>query len=345
MLPRKTFPSSKAPTPFSTVLLSRLLVHPKRTLVSVQVSSPDDDRSFVEDLDRRFITFREHARHVLNHSPATCRMYAAGYQNFRTYLLHEQGVVQAPRRAEEIEEWIAWNRKRGCSAISTNTYWRAVRTFFAFRESREGILNPFHGVAMPKFPVPLPKARSADECRRILLSAANYPWLTDFQRVRAVALLGIIIYAGLRRGEVVRLLYSDVDFKDRTLRIVKGKGRYGGTDRTAYVNDDLRDILAAYLRERERERFVCPEFFASLTTRQGLSVGQFIRIARSVRKASGIGFSLHSLRHSFVTLLLQSDVKLHVARDLAGHTDIATTAGYLRVWDDELRREIQKLKL
>ncbi len=44
-----------------------------------------------------------------------------------------------------------------------------------------------------------------------------------------------------------------------------------------------------------------------------------------MRRASGIKFSIHSLRHTFVTMLLQSGVPIHVAKELAGHTDINTT--------------------
>ena len=67
------------------------------------------------------------------------------------------------------------------------------------------------------------------------------------------------------------------------------------------------------------------------------------RIHKAVRRASGIAFSLHGLRHSFVTMLLRSGVPLHVARELAGHTSITTTAGYLRVWDEDKRDQIRKV--
>jgi site-specific recombinase XerD len=306
--------------------------------------SPDDTR-VLDELDRKHEAFVDHARHVLNHSAATCRLYRHGYLNFRRFLLIGAGRVELAVRIHAIEEWVAWNRKRGCSAVSTNTYWRALSPFYAYLEKREGLQSPFRGMKMPRVPVALPKARTADECRRILSAAANYPWRTEFQRVRAVAIFGLLIFAGLRRGEVTRLLYTDVNLEAGTIRILKGKGRHGGKDRTAYMNDELRNVLKAYVRERARRRYVCPEFFVSIVRGQGLSVGQLIRIVKAVRRASGIPFSIHSLRHSFVTMLLQSGVPIHVAKELAGHTDINTTAGYLRVWDDEQRTQIRRLKL
>jgi len=244
-----------------------------------------------------------------------------------------------------IEEWVVWNRKRGLSAVSTRTFWRGCEVFYRFLERRDSIQNPFRGVKAPAAPAALPKARTADECRRILSAATNYPWKTEFLRTRALAIFGVLIFAGLRRGEVTRLLFTDVNVEAGTLRILRGKGRYGGKDRTAYINEDLRRILHAYLRERARMGYVCPEFFVSVKSGQGLSVHQFVRIFKDVRRASGIRFSIHSLRHTFVTMLLQSGVPIHVAKELAGHTDINTTAGYLRVWDDEQREQIRKLRL
>jgi len=318
-----------------------------RSVAPVQAiaSLTADDEAFLYEFDRKFADFVDHSRHYLNHSVATCRGYKSGYQNLRHFLVAGAGVAELRARMYAIEEWVAWNRKRGCSATSTNTYWRAVKAFYRFLEKRDGIQNPFVGMRMPARPAPIPKARTPEECRRILITAANYPWKTAYQRARAVAIFGLLIYAGLRRGEVTRILFTDVDLDAGTIRITRGKGRNGGKDRMAYMNDELRRILRDYERERARKAFICPEFFVSLVSRQGLSVHQFIRLFRDVRRASGLQFSIHSLRHSFVTMLLQSGVPIHVAKELAGHADINTTAGYLRVWDDEQREQIKKLRL
>lgn len=303
------------------------------------------EEQFLEEFDRKFRVFVEHARLYMNHSAATCRGYRAGYQNLRRFFVATIARSELAVRVYAIEEWVAWNRQRGCSAVSTNTYWRAVRVFYAYLEKHHSTPSPFRGMKMPGIPARVPKARTAEECRRILSAAGNYPWRTNYQRVRAVAIFGLLMFAGLRRGEVTRLLYSDVNTEGRTIRIERGKGRYGGKDRTAYMNDELRDALRAYPKERARLGFVCPEFFCSVTTGRGLSIHQFVRVFKLVRRASGIAFSIHSLRHSFVTMLLQSGVPIHVAKELAGHTDINTTAGYLRVWDAEQRDQIRRLRL
>lgn len=315
-------------------------------LDTIRVLASDHLR-WLEELDALYVGFVDHARNALGHSAASARTYRAAYQNFRRFLVER---AQRAKRAPDatlyaIDEWVAWNRRRGLSPVSTSTYWRSLRPFMAFLSRVQGIENPFTGTRMPPIPRLVPKARKASECSHILASARNYPWRSAFQRTRAVAIFGLLIYAGLRRSEVVALQYLDVNLSEGTVLVRRGKGRFGGKDRVAYINDALRLILRDYIRERQQRGYTAPSFFISTKTRQGLSVGQMIRIVKAVRAASGIRFSIHSLRHSFVTMLLQSGVPIHVAKELAGHTSIETTAGYLRVWDEEKRRHIQQLRL
>jgi integrase len=295
------------------------------------------------DLDRRFRDFLDYAEFSLGHSPDTRRNYKGTYGNFRTFLM--QGPPQdLARRLFAIEEWQIWNRKRGISQVTLNTYFRQLRPFFRDLTARDGLPDAYQGLKPPPLPAIIPKARSADECRHILLAAEQYPWDTAYERWRAVGIIGIMLYAGLRKGEVLRLRYLDVDLRDETIRINRGKGRHGGKDRVVMVAPELRRILQNYLRERRRCGFTGPGFFASMRTGQPISEATLKRAVETVRRASGIRFSIHSLRHSFVTMLLRSGVPIHVARELAGHSSITTTAGYLRVFDEDKREGVRKLR-
>jgi site-specific recombinase XerD len=106
---------------------------------------------------------------------------------------------------------------------------------------------------------------------------------------------------------------------------------------------DLRRILETYLRERRKVNLSAPEFFCSLKTRAGVSWMTFRRIVAAVRDASQVPFTLHSLRHSFVTQLLRSGVPIHTVAALAGHTHITTTENYSSVWDDDKRLAVRHL--
>jgi site-specific recombinase XerD len=299
-----------------------------------------------EELDGFQVSFRDHARYVLNHSQLTVRGYQGAYGNFRRFL-HDPENVGRPLGLllRDLDAWIAWNRKRGCSATTTNTYFRTLRPFFHYLEKQHGLPNPYRGAHTP--PIPrhrLPKALKPEQLERILAAARNYPWRTELQRVRGLATVAVMIYAGLRKGEVLRLQYSDVSLEEGTVRIIAGKGRFGGKDRTVYMPAELRAILTQYIALRRQHGFTAPEFFVTRGNRP-LSEIQFRRVIECVRDASGIPFFAHALRHSYITMLLRSHVPIHVVQTLAGHADIATTALYTAVWDEDKRAAVQRFRL
>jgi len=156
-------------------------------------------------------------------------------------------------------------------------------------------------------------------------------------------LVAILIYAGLRKREVLRLQYSNVSLEEGPIRIVAGKGRFGGKDRTVYMPAELRAILTQYIALRRQHGFTCPEFFVTRGNRP-LSEIQFRRVIECVRDASGIPFFAHALRHSYITIL-RSHVPIHVVQTLAGHADIATTALYTAVWDEDERSAVERFRL
>ena len=298
-------------------------------------------------LDARFEEYCDYEVTVRNHSTQSARWHRDAYQNFRHYLAEHLSLPaeEFKKAVFGVEAWIRWNREQGRGPVTTNTYWRGLRGFFNDLEKRDGVQNPFRGLKPPPLPTRLPKALAPEDCRRLLRAAENYPWQSRFERARALAILGVMIYAGLRRGEVIKLETQDVRLEDGTILIRKGKGRFGGKDRTAYVPPELRLYLRDYLAERARHNLVGPEFFTTIIRKRGVSRDLLKQLVTRIRAASGVTFTLHSLRHSYVTWLLRSGVPIHVAQELAGHADITTTAGYLRVFDEDKLAAVRKLHL
>ena len=299
------------------------------------------------DLDRRFEAFLDTSRHVERKSRDTLRGYRGAFVMFRRYLA--EGRTELPplvgERFFDIEGFVAWNNRRGVRAVTTHHYWRALRPFFVDLERRDGVQNPFRGMRPPVTGHPQPKALSPEECRRILLAADNYPWDAPFERRRAVAVLATAMYAGLRKKELLQLLYTDVDLDEGTIAIRGGKGRGDGKDRLLFVAPELREVLDAYLRARSLARVTAPGFWASPRGGAFMSEAALMRIVKRVRRASGLPLGLHRLRHSFVTLLLKAGVPIHVVQNLAGHASIRTTEVYFRVWDEDKRLGVQRLSL
>jgi len=306
----------------------------------------EDDRRLLEHLDSRHADFLDHAEHAQAHSRFTIALYIQTWSNFRRFLLDRTAstATTLTEKFLRLEDWSAWNHRRGIQRITINSYWRALRPFFNYLETHEGLTNPFRTTPAPKFQRPDPKALRPEQMRRILDTARSYEWRTPFQRARAAALVGVMLFAGLRRTEVLRLRVEDVQLEDGTMHVLRGKGRYGGKPRTAYMLPELLPILRAYAGERRKSNYHPPEFFAS-GPGSGLSYTQFRRIMRILRDGSGVRFTPHSLRHSYITLLVRNRVPLHAVQAFAGHADLETTQRYVRLFDDDLQRYARSVRL
>lgn len=345
-MPDSTQPVSEA-TPALRDRNSRSSRYPAPTSTAPAdgVYKPENLR-FLDQRRVRFEDFLIYARDVGRQSPYSLRWYRSALRNFHAFLLESARLAPEAFELREfaLDEWVAWNSRRGVKPITMNAYWRGLRAFYLDRERRDGAPSPFTGRRPPPVGDHTPKALSAPECSRILVAAANYPWTCVFGRELALGVLGVMLYAGLRRSEVLRLTMNDVQLDQGTLRVVRGKGRWGGKDRMAYVPPELDVILRAYLRERARRAIVVPEFFASAYSGRPLGEMAIRDVVAKVSRAAQIRFSPHVLRHSFVTQLLRSGVPLHIARDLAGHSSIETTLGYLRVFDEDRRENVRKIR-
>jgi len=300
----------------------------------------------LDALDLRFREFLRHAQLSLKLSADSRRGYKSAYGNFRAFLALDRR--QLPEKLCDIDVWVAWNAERTkadgtkLSGVSVNTFYRQLRPFFDDLETRDGLPNPFLGSRPPKIPRGLPKARSEEECAHILRTAEHAQWESQFERWRAVAILATFLYAGLRKGELLRLGFNDVSLAEGEILV---KDQKTNDERIVPIHEELYSILDRYRRERELVfgKDAGAGFFTSLMTAQGISDSTLRRIVTRVRRTSGIPFSMHSLRHSFVTAFLNSDGQMHVVQAAAGHKRITTTARYARVRKEDLHREMQKL--
>jgi site-specific recombinase XerD len=153
--------------------------------------------------------------------------------------------------------------------------------------------------------------------------------------LKARVMLSLAYGCGMRAGEVVRLRVGDIDSAQNIIRIVQSKGR---KDRNVMLPGDILGLLRQWWRERptrqdggvaKERRWLFPGFKPGrpLTTRQ------FLRLFHVAVAAAGITkpVTLHSLRHSFATHLLERGTDIRVIQALLGHHKLETTARYARV--------------
>ena len=168
-------------------------------------------------------------------------------------------------------------------------------------------------------PRKLPVVLSVEEVA-VLLASAPGPGL----KYRAA--LGISYGAGLRASEVCNLKVTDIDSQRMLIHVDQGKG---ARDRQAMLAPSLLEVLRQYWRESRPEGWLFP----GKPKITALSPRQLNRAFTSARHMAGIAkpATLHSLRHSFATHLLEANTDVRVIQVLLGHAKLTTTARYAHV--------------
>ena len=199
--------------------------------------------------------------------------------------------------------------------------------------------NFVEDLELPKQEKRLPPKLSRQEAERLLEVIYNYPYSYKYLRGRNHAIFATFIFAGLRKKELLNLKLADVDLENMSLFVRQGKG---AKDRIVPICRKLAESLERYLIERKRLKKTCPEFFASLNHNMGLTVDGLDHLVKSIREASKIQFSIHKLRHTFATLMLEGGCDIYSLSKMMGHSDIKTTTIYLAATAEHLRSQMNK---
>ncbi len=197
-----------------------------------------------------------------------------------------------------------------------NTRITALRFFFGMTCGREEMKRYIQFRTEPR---KLPAVLSAEEVSE-LLAVAPGPGL----KYRAA--LSISYGAGLRASEVCNLTVSDINSDRMLIHVVQGKGR---KDRKVMLSSGLLDLLRAYWREARPEGWLFP----GKPKINPISPRQLNRAFTSAKRMAGINrpATLHTLRHSFATHLLEGGTDVRVIQVLLGNAKLTTTARYTQV--------------
>lgn len=107
------------------------------------------------------------------------------------------------------------------------------------------------------------------------------------------------------------------------------------------MSTTLAQTLKRYDDERKRLNRTCPEFFAS-SKNMGLTRTGLRNLVALIQKASNMNFSLHKLRHTFATLMIEGGCDIYSLSRMMGHADIKTTTIYLAASPEHLRSQMVK---
>lgn len=225
----------------------------------------------------------------------------------------------------------------------SNTYvvfYKTLRIFFKWCIKQGAIaLNPIDGIEVPKIEKTLPSKLTKQDALTLLETVYNYPYDYQYLRVRNHAIFSTFIFAGLRKNELLNLKLTDVDIENLTIFVHQGKG---AKDRIIPMSFTLAQSLKRYLEYRKKLNKTCPEFFTSLNRNQGFTDSGIKWLVSNLNKSPLVNFTIHKLRHTFATLMLEGGCDIYSLSKMMGHSDIKTTTIYLSASAEHLRFQIDK---
>jgi integrase/recombinase XerD len=264
-------------------------------------------RRMIEDMNARKLCAETQRGHI--HS---CKRFAAF-------------LKQSPdtATAEDIRRFQLHLSETGVSICNRNRIMTGLRFLLRVTLRRLDLAAEVYHIREPQ---KIPLVMSQDETRRLLAVASS---------LKARTLLSLGYGCGLRAGEVVRLKVKHIDRAQNIIRVEQSKGR---KDRNVMLSAETLDLLRQWWKARPsrhdagtalEERWLFPGAMRG----KPMSTRQLNRLFHETADAAGIkkGVTLHALRHSFATHLLEHGTDIRKIQVLLGHDKLDTTARYTRV--------------
>jgi integrase/recombinase XerD len=255
-------------------------------------------------------------------TPQTQRHYLRAVERLAKYL----GRSPDQAEAEDLRRFQLHLVEQGVASTTLNGTITGLRFLFEVTLGSPERMAKMSAVREPR---KLPVVLSAEEVTRLLEAAPN---------LKARAALSVAYGAGLRAAEVVALKVGDIDSERRVIRVEQGKG---SKDRYAMLSPTLLALLRHWYQEARAAGKMLPGgwLFPGLNPIDPLSTRQLNRLFHTAAEAAGLDkrASLHTLRHSFATHLLEQKTDIRIIQVLLGHKKLETTALYSQVATKTLR--------
>jgi len=232
---------------------------------------------------------------------------------------------------EDLGAWIEHGQDRGLKASTVKMRLRTLNAFLRYLIERD-VIRPevLSRRIIIKVPDALPRAMGPEDIRHLI---------SVIDTIRDRAMILVLLRTGMRIGELLNTVVSEVNLKERKIEIYEAeKTRIG---RVVYLSDDAIGALKAWLKKRDPHK-------ASLFYGQGrhrltypAARAMFIKYLDRAG-LSHKGYSLHCLRHTCATELLNAGMRLECLQQLLGHSSIEMTRRYARLTDTTREAEYFK---
>ncbi len=264
----------------------------------------------------------------LNHKPRTL---ASSFTSVMLFLdFYGKSGKSAIEKMErvDLESFVEHDQDRGLRISTVRTRLACIIAFLHFLMEQDIIPGSLlkRGIKL-KLSEVLPRAMNPADVRKLLL-------VIDDIRDRALFLL--LLRTGIRIGEALGLRLNDLDIKGRKIHLYEGEKNSMG--RVVYLSDDALFAIKLWLRRGDKNKeFVFDgqsDGHLCYSTGRGLFV-KYLKKAGLEQK----GYTVHCLRHTFASELLNAGMRLECLQQLLGHQDIEVTRRYARLTDTTREEE------
>ncbi|MGO4533036.1 tyrosine-type recombinase/integrase [Paenibacillus sp. 2TAF8] len=262
---------------------------------------------------------RDHLQQALKlrgYSRKTIKAYSNQIERFITNLPQLDTEISA----SSVQTYCLSLLERGVSHSSVNQTISAIRFY-----CKHVLHHPAEiQYIRPKKQTKLPNVMSEKEVTQLLKAVTNLKHKT---------ILYLTYSAGLRVGEVVRLRYRDLDIERQTIIVRQGKGH---KDRRTLLSNFAWEMVQKYIAKYKPDRWLFP----GQSSDRHLTERSVQKVFEEARQRAGLvkKCSIHALRHSFATHLLENGTDLRYIQELLGHTSTQTTQRYTHVSTKNIQR-------
>jgi len=259
---------------------------------------------------------------------STLRAAATSLQGFLIFLKGQGKTHLTSLVHNDLEAFVECLQDRGLKPLSVENNLRQVKTFLRYLVEGKGIPSEILNRRMSiKVPKPLPRAMDPGDVNRLLAVV---------QKVRDRAMILVLLRTGIRIGELLTLRVSDVYLPQRKIHLVVGEKNRTG--RVVYLSADACQALQEWMRKREEEK---PLLFYGQGRNSLCYTAARAMFQRYLKKAgiSEKGYSLHGLRHTCATELLNAGMRIECLQQVLGHSNLEQTRRYARLTDKTREEE------
>lgn len=294
-----------------------------------------------KSLSELFDTYISESEYSRGLRPETLKGYTEVFSTFQKIMpelvkvddLFPQMMSEFNKRLKTRKRYVGTQFiSTGVRASTIKTYHNKLMVFFKWLEDNQYIAKNSLSKRIINPPNPIyddEKSISKEDVSKIISAITLYSIKNKFMFTRDLLIVTILLYTGIRKGELLALKIQDVDFDNKSL-FVRGKTSKSKKSRNIPLHFSLIYQLKSYFNERIKHHSTSDALIISKVQGTPLTEYGLKHWVQKYSRLSGVKFHLHRFRHTFACNLVKANADIISIMNVMGHTTTRMTERYLR---------------